>query len=258
MIGGQDAAGEAAPDPGNHAAVRRSQLALAAKRCIDVVGAAVGLFALSPVLAWASLAVRVRMGRPILFRQPRSGRDGRTFSILKFRTMRATEPGDLSSQLDENRITRLGQFLRSTSIDELPEFWNVLLGHMSLVGPRPLLVGYLPHYTPRERRRHEMRPGITGLAAVSGRHTLAFEERLELDVWYVANWSLGLDLRILARTVWQVLARKSVRPTQDLAEIDFPERFQAGMIEGRRSSTQSTSDADGSGQAQAGAGRPSN
>lgn len=234
MIGAQDAPGEAAPDPGDHSSARRSGLALAAKRCMDIVGAAVGLVALSPILAWASLTILVTMGRPIFFRQPRSGRHGKPFTILKFRTLRATGPGDLSLQLDGDRITRPGQWLRSTSIDELPEFWNVLIGQMSLVGPRPLLVGYLPHYTPRERRRHEMRPGITGLAAVSGRHTLAFEERLELDVRYVDNWSLRWDLRILARTVLQVLARKSVRPTQDFAEIDFPERFQAGMIEGRR------------------------
>ena len=123
---------------------------------------------------------------------------------------------------DEQRISRLGRFLRSTSIDELPELWNVLRGEMSLVGPRPLLVEYLDTYTPEERRRHDMRPGITGWAAVKGRHALKFEDRLQLDVWYVDHWSLGLDLRIIALTAAQVLRRTDVSTTQDLEEVGFP------------------------------------
>jgi lipopolysaccharide/colanic/teichoic acid biosynthesis glycosyltransferase len=136
--------------------------------------------------------------------------------------MRATRPGEVFYQTDGARLTRLGRFLRSTSIDELPEIWNVLRGDMSLVGPRPLLMEYLATYTPEERRRHDVPPGITGWAAVNGRHTAKFAERLKLDVWYVDHWSLWLDLRILARTAVQLVGRSDVAATQDLAEIGFP------------------------------------
>ena len=208
---------------------RRRRLALVTKRGIDVVGAVIGLVVLSPLLAWVALAVVATMGPPILFRQERPGRHGKTFTILKFRTMRPPGPGEVWFETDADRVTRLGRFLRSTSLDELPELWSVLRGDMSLVGPRPLFSEYLPCYTARERRRHEMRPGITGWAAVRGRHLVPFEERLELDVWYVDNWSLGLDIRILVRTIGQVLGREGVRSTQDFADIDFPVRFQAGL-----------------------------
>jgi lipopolysaccharide/colanic/teichoic acid biosynthesis glycosyltransferase len=152
----------------------------------------------------------------------RPGLGGRPFTILKFRTMRATRPGEVFYQTDEARLTRLGRFLRSTSIDELPELWNVLRGDMSLVGPRPLLVEYLGTYTPEERRRHDVRPGVTGWAAVNGRHTTRFAERLKLDVWYVDHWSLWLDLKILALTAVQLVRRSDVAATQDLAEVGFP------------------------------------
>ena len=208
------------------------RLAPAVKRAIDVVGAVVGIVVLSPLLAWTALAVTLTMGPPFLFRQERPGRDGKPFTILKFRTMRPPRAGEVWFETDVQRVTRLGRFLRSTSIDELPELWNVLRGDMSLVGPRPLLVEYLPRYTAREQRRHEMRPGITGWAAVSGRHALRFEDRLELDVWYVDSWSLWLDARILVRTVRQVLRREGAQPTQDFTEIDFPMRFQVGLAEG--------------------------
>ena len=206
-----------------------SRVLLAAKRAVDIVGAAIGIVVLSPVLAWTALAVVASMGPPIMFSQRRPGRGGRPFTIRKFRTMRAARPGEVWFESDADRVTRLGRFLRRTSIDELPELRNVLRGEMSLVGPRPLLMEYLPHYTDRERRRHDMRPGITGWAAVSGRHTLPFEDRLELDAWYVDNWSLALDVRILLRTVTQVLNRSGVHDTQDFAEIAFPARFQAGL-----------------------------
>ncbi len=196
-------------------------VALGAKRAMDVVGAAVGLAVLSPVLAAVAIAVRVSLGRPVLFRQVRPGLRGRPFTILKFRTMREPRPGEVWYLTNEQRLGRLGRFLRQSSLDELPELWNVLRGEMSLVGPRPLLVHYLETYTPEEARRHDVPPGITGWAAVNGRHALRFKERLALDVWYVDHWSLGLDLRILARTVAQVVFRKDVTPTEDLS-LGFP------------------------------------
>ncbi len=211
---------------------RSRQLRFAAKRSLDVVGAVVGLVLLSPVLAWVAVAGLVTQGPPVLFRQERPGYRGKPFTLFKFRTMRRPRPDEIWYLTDADRVTRLGRFLRSSSIDELPELWNVVRGEMSLVGPRPLLVEYLPHYTPRERHRHDMRPGITGWAAVNGRHALRFEERLELDAWYVDNWSLSLDARILAMTIGQVLKRSSVRSTQDFAQIEFPSRFEDGLAEG--------------------------
>jgi sugar transferase EpsL len=181
-----------------------------AKRVIDVLGAAGGLIALAPVLLLITLAVRRSLGSPVLFRQVRAGRHGRPFALLKFRTM--TEARDATGQLlpDEQRLTRLGSWLRSTSLDELPELIDVLRGDMSLVGPRPLLPEYLPHYSTEQARRHEVRPGITGWAAVQGRNALSWERRLALDVWYVDNWSLGLDLKILLMTVVKVLKREGI------------------------------------------------
>jgi lipopolysaccharide/colanic/teichoic acid biosynthesis glycosyltransferase len=175
-----------------------------AKRLLDVAAAAAGLVFLASLLAGIAAATWVRMGRPVLFRQWRAGRDGRPFPLVKFRTMR---PGP---EPDDVRLTPFGRWLRRWSLDELPELWNVLVGQMSLVGPRPLLPRYLERYTPRQARRHEMRPGLTGWAQVNGRNRLSWEERLELDVWYVDHWSLGLDLRILARTVGLALSGRGV------------------------------------------------
>jgi lipopolysaccharide/colanic/teichoic acid biosynthesis glycosyltransferase len=199
----------------------RTRVARGVKRGLDVVGAAVGLVALSPVMAATALAVRVTLGAPVLFRQVRPGLGGRPFTILKFRTMREPLPGEVWYLTNEQRLGRLGRFLRATSLDELPELWNVLRGEMSLVGPRPLLVHYLETYTPQQARRHDVRPGLTGWAAVNGRHAIRFEERLALDVWYVDHWSLALDLRILVRTVAQVVARKDVSVHEDLS-LGFP------------------------------------
>jgi len=196
--------------------------ALAVKRGIDVAGASVGLVVLSPLLAGTAAAVRVTQGRPVFFRHVRPGLNERPFTMVKFRTMRDPRPGEVWYATDEQRVTRLGRFLRSSSIDELPELWNVLRGDMSLVGPRPLLTEYLDQYTPEQRRRHDMRPGLTSWAAVNGRHVLKFEARLELDVWYVDHWSLALDLRILGMTIAQVLRRSGVATTQDLAAVGFP------------------------------------
>jgi sugar transferase EpsL len=194
---------------------------LAVKRALDVAVVATGLLVLSPVLAWIALAVAARQGRPILFRQERPGLNGEPFTIYKFRTMRSPRRDEVWYLTDDERITRLGRFLRATSLDELPELWNVLRGEMSLVGPRPLLMEYLGKYTPEERRRHDVRPGITGWAAVNGRNALQFRDRLQLDVWYVDHWSLLLDLRILAMTAVQVIRRTDVSTTEDLA-LGFP------------------------------------
>jgi lipopolysaccharide/colanic/teichoic acid biosynthesis glycosyltransferase len=200
----------------------KGRFALAVKRAIDVAGAGVGLVALAPLLAGISATLAVTQGRPIFFLQLRPGYRGRPFHICKFRTMRPPRPGEVSYLTDDQRMTRFGRFLRSSSLDELPELWNVLRGDMSLVGPRPLLMEYLDKYTDEEQRRHDMPAGLTGWAAVNGRHAIHFKKRLELDVWYVDNWSLWLDLKVLAMTVHQVLRRRDVTASQGVAEIGFP------------------------------------
>jgi lipopolysaccharide/colanic/teichoic acid biosynthesis glycosyltransferase len=193
---------------------------LFAKRVIDVVGAGAALAALSPVIGLAAAAIRVTMGKPAFFEHVRPGLDGKPFKLVKLRTMRAAKPGEVYFRTDAERITPLGRFLRRTSIDELPELWNVLRGDMSLVGPRPLLMEYLPKYTPEQARRHELRPGITGWAQVNGRQSIPFSRRLALDVWYVDHWSLMLDLKILAMTVRDVFARSGVIPGQSVDDVD--------------------------------------
>ena len=199
-----------------------NRMALGVKRALDVGGAITGAVLLSPVLIGTAIAVAVVHGRPVLFRQTRPGLGGKPFTIFKFRTMRPPRSGEVSYLTDAQRVTPLGRFLRNSSLDELPELWNVLRGEMSLVGPRPLLVEYLDKYTPEEARRHDMKPGITGWAAVNGRHALKFRERLALDTWYVDHWSLLLDLKILARTVYQVVRREDVTTTQGVEEFGFP------------------------------------
>jgi lipopolysaccharide/colanic/teichoic acid biosynthesis glycosyltransferase len=181
-----------------------------AKRVTDLVGAAVLLVVLSPVLAIVAIAVRVTMGSPVLFRQVRPGRDGRPFTLVKFRTMTDTRDGDGTKLPDAARLTALGKFLRRTSLDELPELGNVITGAMSLVGPRPLLMEYLPLYDAEQRRRHEVRPGITGWAQVNGRNALTWEEKLALDVWYVDHRSYKLDCTIIGRTVREVVSGHGV------------------------------------------------
>ena len=215
----------------NRAGLRR-RLGLGVKRLIDVVGAAVALVLLSPILLWTAVALVVTQGRPIFFRHERPGLHGRPFTMVKFRTMRQPRPDEIWYSTDAMRITRIGRLLRSMSIDELPQLWNVLNGDMSLVGPRPLLTEYLDRYTPDERRRHEMKPGITGWAAVNGRNTARFEDRLRLDVWYVDHWSLALDVRIIAMTVLQVLRRTDAKSVQEFDEIEFPDRFMEGLAAG--------------------------
>lgn len=180
------------------------------KRALDVLISLVLLVLLSPVLLLTALLVARNLGRPVLFRQTRPGLHGKPFTILKFRTMLDATTSDGRPLPDHERLTVFGRRLRSTSLDELPELLNVLKGEMSLVGPRPLIMAYLDRYTPRQARRHEMRPGITGWAQVNGRNAVGWDERFEMDVWYVENHSLLLDLRILWLTVLTVLKRDGV------------------------------------------------
>jgi lipopolysaccharide/colanic/teichoic acid biosynthesis glycosyltransferase len=179
------------------------------QRAIDVVVAATGLVVLAPVISVTAVVVAAGLGRPVLFRQRRPGLHGRPFTLVKFRTMR--DPDERRGLVtDTDRLTGLGRALRATSLDELPTLWNVLRGEMSLVGPRPLLMHYLDLYTPEQARRHLVRPGVTGLAQVSGRNGLNWEERLAVDVWYVDHRSLGLNVRICARTVLTLLRRDGI------------------------------------------------
>jgi sugar transferase EpsL len=183
---------------------RCQRLTRGVKVMLDRTVAGVALLLLSPVLLVLAVLIAFTMGRPVLFRQRRPGYRGQPFYLVKFRTMRS---GDLP---DDERLTRVGRFLRASSLDHLPELWNVLTGDVSLVGPRPLLMVYLDRYTPRQARRHEVKPGMTGWAQVNGRNALDWDEKFELDIWYVDHWSLGLDLKILARTVGQVLRRRGI------------------------------------------------
>lgn len=180
------------------------------KRIVDFCGAVLALVLLSPVVLSLSVLVRSRLGAPVFFRQVRPGVNGVPFEMVKLRTMTDERGPDGVLLPDDLRLTTLGAWLRSTSLDELPELFNVLKGDMSLVGPRPLLMDYLPLYDSRQARRHEVRPGITGWAQVNGRNALSWEEKFELDVWYVENQSLWLDLKILFKTVWQVVKRDGI------------------------------------------------
>jgi len=192
-----------------------------AKRTLDVCASAMGLVLLSPVLLGVALLVARRLGRPVLFRQPRPGRHGLLFTMVKFRSMRPAEAGRTNVAHDAERLTPFGRFLRSTSLDELPTLWNVLRGDMSLVGPRPLLPDYLNRYTTHQARRHEVRPGITGLAQTQGRNELSWEERFELDVWYVDHQSVWLDLQILWRTVAKVWQREGISQPGQATVTEF-------------------------------------
>ncbi|MBW6391919.1 sugar transferase [Billgrantia antri] len=191
------------------------------KRLFDIVVSLVALLLLAPLLLTLALLVRLRLGSPVLFRQTRPGLHGQAFEMIKFRTMRDAVDRDGKPLPDAERLTPLGQRLRASSLDELPELWNVLKGDMSLVGPRPLLMEYLPLYTTRQARRHEVRPGVTGWAQVNGRNALSWEQKFELDVWYVDHRSLWLDLRILLLTVKKVLVRDGIAHDGDVAMPRF-------------------------------------
>ena len=180
------------------------------KRVIDFAGALIGLIVLSPVILVVAVLIKRRLGGPVLFRQVRPGLGGKPFEMIKFRTMTDARDADGNLLPDNIRLIAFGRFLRSTSLDELPELWNVLKGDMSLVGPRPLLMEYLPLYTPEQARRHQARPGITGWAQINGRNAISWEEKFKLDVWYVDNQSFWLDLKILALTIKKVFVREGI------------------------------------------------
>ena len=180
------------------------------KRVFDLLLTFPALLLLLPVLFVVAVLVRWNLGSPIFYKQKRPGKDGIPFMLYKFRTMRDEKDKNGTLLPDDKRLTRLGKFLRSTSIDELPELWNVLKGDMSLVGPRPLLMQYLDRYTPEQARRHEVKPGITGWAQINGRNAITWEEKFKLDVWYVDNRSLWLDVKIIFMTIWKILKRQGI------------------------------------------------
>lgn len=190
--------------------MRQTGIRLSVKKMFDRTAAAIGLAATAPIMGAVAIAVRASMGSPVVFRQTRPGLHGKPFTIAKFRTMRDAVGRDGRPLPDAERLTGVGRFLRATSLDELPQLWNVLRGELSFVGPRPLLMEYLELYTPEQARRHDVLPGITGLAQVHGRNALGWEDRFRYDVEYADNWSLALDAKILAMTAWKVIAREGI------------------------------------------------
>ena len=194
-----------------------------AKRVFDILTTIPVLIAVVPVMVTIAIMIRIFMGESVLFKQMRPGFLGRPFLIYKFRTMKNAYDGKNQPLPDSERLTKLGKFLRSTSIDELPELFNVLKGEMSLVGPRPLLMQYLGRYSPTHARRHEVKPGLTGWAQVNGRNELTWEEKFDLDVWYVDHHCLLLDLKIIAMTMWKIMKREGInQPGQATAEEFMP------------------------------------
>ena len=180
------------------------------KRIFDLIFASFGLIILSPFILVIAILVRIFLGAPILFRQMRPGYKGKPFTVYKFRTMTGTRDGQGNLLSDNIRLTRFGKFLRSSSLDELPELFNILRGEMSLIGPRPLLMEYLPLYSPEQMRRHDVYPGVSGWAQVNGRNAIDWPTHFALDVWYVDHWSFGLDLKILFMTLWKVIQREGI------------------------------------------------
>lgn len=191
------------------------------KRIFDCAVSACGLMILGLVLLLLGLLVRMKIGSPVLFRQQRPGLHGKAFELLKFRTMNDARDSNGNLLPDSERLTRFGRFLRKTSLDELPGLWNVLKGDMSLVGPRPLLMQYLDRYTPEQARRHEVKPGITGWAQVNGRNAISWEEKFNLDVWYVDHQNFWLDMKIIGMTVWKVLRREGISQTGQATAEEF-------------------------------------
>mgnify|MGYP000954330094 FL=1 len=191
------------------------------KRCFDIVASLFGLILFSPVMLTAAFMIRLSMGSPVFFRQQRPGYKGIPFQLVKFRTMKPVCLDGFNDQSDEVRLTKMGRFLRRTSLDELPEFWNVLKGEMSIVGPRPLLMDYLPRYSSEQARRHDVKPGITGWAQVNGRNAITWEERFKLDVWYVDNRSFFLDMKILWMTLAKVFLQEGISADQCATMTEF-------------------------------------
>lgn len=200
------------------------------KRIFDLIATFLGLFLLSPFILLTALAVRIFLGTPTLFRQKRGGYKGRPFFIYKFRTMTDATDSDGNLLPDSERLTRFGRFLRASSLDELPELFNILRGEMSLVGPRPLFVEYLPRYSPEQMRRHDVYPGLTGWAQVNGRNAADWPARFAMDLWYVDHWSFWLDIKIIIITIWKVLKREGIsQPGQATVE------YFMGNVEGESS-----------------------
>ncbi|MEG4804216.1 sugar transferase [Microcoleus sp. ARI1-B5] len=191
------------------------------KWVLDRVVSAIALLIFSPLVLIVAIAIYIRMGGPVFFTQPRPGKDGRVFNFYKFRTMTGDRDTEGNLLPDEQRLTAIGQFLRKTSLDELPQLWNVLQGDISLVGPRPLLVRYLERYSPEQARRHDVMPGITGWAQINGRNAISWQEKFKLDVWYVDHWSLWLDLKILFLTVGKVLGQKEISQEGHVTSEEF-------------------------------------
>ena len=191
------------------------------KRLFDITAATTALAVLSPVYAITAYKVKKNLGSPVLFRQTRPGLDGKPFEMIKFRTMLDTYDEDGNLLPNEQRYTKFGNFLRSSSLDELPELWNVLKGDMSLVGPRPLLMDYLPLYNEEQARRHEVRPGVTGWAQINGRNAISWEEKFKLDTWYVDNQSLLLDLKIIIMTLKKVVVKEGVNASDNVTMTRF-------------------------------------
>lgn len=191
------------------------------KRLFDIAVAGVVLILLSPLVVLVALLVRINLGSPVLFWQQRPGLHGKPFTMVKFRSMRNASVTSITEQADADRLTRFGRIIRSTSLDELPGFWNVLVGDMSLVGPRPLLMEYLPLYSAEQARRHEVRPGITGWAQVNGRNALSWEQKFELDTWYVDHHNFWLDLKILWLTLIRVLKRDGISASGEATMSKF-------------------------------------
>jgi lipopolysaccharide/colanic/teichoic acid biosynthesis glycosyltransferase len=201
--------------------MRQAGWRLAVKQLFDRSVAAVGLVAAAPVLAVTAAAIRATMGSPVLFRQVRPGLGERPFELVKFRTMRHATDANGCPLPDGERLTRLGKLLRSTSLDELPQLWNVVRGDLSLVGPRPLLMQYLARYSPEQARRHDVMPGMTGWSQINGRNSLSWPEKLAHDVWYVDHWSLALDVKILAQTIGRVVRRSGISSDEHATMPEF-------------------------------------
>jgi len=201
-----------------------------AKRLFDLVLTTLGLIVISPILIAISLAIWISLGLPILFRQQRPGFKGESFTVYKYRSMTDARDQQGSFLSDKERITKLGRFLRSASLDELPELINVMKGEMSLVGPRPLLMQYLPRYSPEQARRHDVISGMTGWAQIHGRNILSWEDKFKHDVWYVDNWSFWLDIKILVITLWKVIRREGISQPGYISAEEFmgSQSFQEG------------------------------
>lgn len=199
------------------------------KRIFDFVAALTALVLLSPILIWVALKVRSRLGSPVIFRQRRPGLNGEPFDMIKFRTMLEAYDEHGKPLPNEQRMTPFGKWLRATSLDELPELWNVVKGNMSLVGPRPLRMEYLPLYNAHQARRHEVRPGITGWAQINGRNSLSWEQKFDLDVWYVDNQSFLLDLKILFLTVKKVVVKEGINASEEVTMKPFTGTKESGQ-----------------------------